>query len=455
MCVVVAGPCGMSALWNFADIDGGNEVDVTCYERQSTWGGLWNYSWRTGTDEYGEPCQAGMYKHLWSNGPKECIEFPDYTFQKHLGKAIPLFSPRPVLLDYLEGHWKLKEGLSKCIKFNTVVRHVQYNEAGDTFTLESTNLAANTSSTEKFDYVIVAVGIFNTPHIPGFLGIETFEGRKLHAHNFRDAVEFKGQRLLIICVSYSAEDLALQCLKYGASSVICTWRTKPMGFKWPKGIEEKPLIQKFTGKKAHFKDGTTEEIDVVILCTGYLYSFPFMEDGLRLKSSLSMFPANLYKGSVWLGGGNNKLFYMGTQDQYYTFTMFDVQALWICKYILGKIPNESKSLKEMKESAEKWVKECSKLKNCHDDIDFQTEFIKDLSEDTGFSPDAIKARDLLYTWEHNKDENIATYRDQCFSSIFTGTKSPKHTATWMQAFNDSISAFAKVAEEKSHSQKCS
>jgi trimethylamine monooxygenase len=57
----------------------------------------------SGTDGYGEPCHAGMYKHLWSNSPKECVEFPDYTFEKHFGKAIPSYPPRPVIKDYLEG----------------------------------------------------------------------------------------------------------------------------------------------------------------------------------------------------------------------------------------------------------------------------------------------------------------------------------------------------------------
>jgi trimethylamine monooxygenase len=44
-----------------------------------------------------------MYKHLWSNGPKETIEYPDYTFDDHFGKSIPSFPPRAVLRDYLEG----------------------------------------------------------------------------------------------------------------------------------------------------------------------------------------------------------------------------------------------------------------------------------------------------------------------------------------------------------------
>jgi trimethylamine monooxygenase len=75
-------------------------------------------------------------------------------------------------------------------------------------------------------------------------------------------------------------------------------------------------------------------VDSIILSTGYQYHFQFLGDDLRLYSTLSLYPADLYKGALWLKGGNNKLFYMGTQDQYYTFTMFDVQALWICKYVL-------------------------------------------------------------------------------------------------------------------------
>ena len=199
--------------------------------------------------------------------------------------------------------------------------------------VENTNLETDDTSKEAFDYVIVATGIFNVPNVPDFPGIETFEGRVLHVHNFRDATEFKGQRLLVIGAGQSADDMALQCMKFGAKSVVCTWRTKPMGFKWPKGIEERPLVQNFKGKTAYFKDGTSVEIDAVILCTGYKYSFPFMEDKLRLKSSRSMYPKKLFKGSLYLPGGNNKLFYVGIQNQYYSFTMFDVQAFWICKYV--------------------------------------------------------------------------------------------------------------------------
>ena len=158
--------------------------------------------------------------------------------------------------------------------------------------------------------------------------VSRFPGRVLHAHDFRDACEFECKTLLLVGASYSAEDIALQCIKDGAKRVICTWRSKPMGFNWPDTIEERPLVQKFEGKTAFFKDGSTQDVDVVLFCTGYLHSYPFLRcdnfryiehstllrrDELRMKSKNVLYPPNVYKGMVWQQGGNNKLFYAGVQ----------------------------------------------------------------------------------------------------------------------------------------------
>lgn len=56
-----------------------------------------------GIDQHGENVHGSMYRGLWSNGPKECLEFPDYTFEDHFKKAIPSYPPREVLYDYLKG----------------------------------------------------------------------------------------------------------------------------------------------------------------------------------------------------------------------------------------------------------------------------------------------------------------------------------------------------------------
>ena len=49
--------------------------------------------------------------------------------------------------------------------------------------------------------------------------MKSFPGRILHSHDFRDAEEFRGKNVIVLGSSYSAEDVALQCYKYGAKTV--------------------------------------------------------------------------------------------------------------------------------------------------------------------------------------------------------------------------------------------
>ena len=49
-----------------------------------------------------------MYEQLWNNVPKEAnVEFPDYTFMDHFGKAVPSYLPRDIVRQYLEGNFSL------------------------------------------------------------------------------------------------------------------------------------------------------------------------------------------------------------------------------------------------------------------------------------------------------------------------------------------------------------
>ena len=105
VCVIGAGPCGMLTLCAYKKLQSkGVDVEVTCYEKQDTPGGLWNFTWMTGIDQYGEPLHNSQYRDLFSNGPKEAVEFPDYTFMDHFKKQLPSYPPRAVLLDYLQGY---------------------------------------------------------------------------------------------------------------------------------------------------------------------------------------------------------------------------------------------------------------------------------------------------------------------------------------------------------------
>ena len=44
-------------------------------------------------------------------------------------------------------------------------------------------------------------------------------------------------------------------------------------------------------------------------------------------------------------------------------------------------------------------------------------------------------------WEHNKHENIMTFRDKPHKSLMTGTLAPVHHTPWLTAFDDSIESY--------------
>ncbi len=442
--VIGAGPCGLSQLRAFeqAKSKGAEIPEIVCYEKQSDWGGLWNYTWRAGTDEHGEPVHCSMYRYLWSNGPKEVLEFADYTFDHHFKQPIPSFPPREVLYDYIVGRAK-EADIRKWIKFNTLVRHVEYDKSKDKFLVTVETLPDRKRTTETFDWVVVASGHFSVPNVPHFPGVETFPGRVLHAHDFRSADEFKGKDLLVVGASYSAEDIGLQCHKYGAKSVTLCWRTQPMGFKWPKGMDERPLLTNIEGRKVSFKDGTTKEFDAIILCTGYQHHFPFLADDLKLRTHNRMHPPHLYKGIFWID--NPKLAYLGMQDQFYTFSMFDAQAWYARDVIMGRIKLPSKA--EMQKDDDAWVKREEALKDAFEKIDFQGDYVRDLVAVTDYPKfDIDMTVEEFKQWEHDKAESITSYRNKAFKSPCTGTMAPLHHTPWIEAMDDSMKAFLSVKQ---------
>ena len=435
--ILGAGPSGLAQLRAFqsAQSNGDDIPEIVCYEKQSDWGGLWNYTWRTGVDQYGEPVHGSMYRYLWSNGPKEGLEFADYSFEEHFGKQIASYPPRAVLFDYIKGRVE-KAGVRDWIKFETAIKHVSYENGK--FHVTVRDLPSDRMTTEEFDHVICCTGHFSTPNVPQFDGFEKFPGRILHAHDFRDAVEFKGQDILIIGTSYSAEDIGSQCWKYGANSITVSHRTAAMGYDWPDNWAEVPLLTKVDGKTAHFKDGTSRDVDAIILCTGYQHAFPFMSDDLTLRTANRLATAMLYKGVAF--APNPDLFYIGMQDQWFTFNMFDAQAWWARDVIMGKIsiPDQAAMNADI---ADREKREDTGETD-YDAIWYQGDYIKELVAETDYPSFDVEGACMAFKeWKGHKKQGIMTFRDNGYKSVMTGTMAPKHHTPWKDAMDDSLEVY--------------
>ncbi len=437
--VIGAGPSGLAQLRAFqsAKVGGAEVPEIVCYEKQDDWGGLWNYTWRTGLDEYGEPVHCSMYRYLWSNGPKEGLEFADYSFEEHFGKQIASYPPREVLFDYIEGRVK-RAGVRDSIRFRTPVRRVDFDDSTGLFAVTAHDLSNDEEATESFDHVVVASGHFSTPNVPHFDGLDRFNGRVLHAHDFRDAVEFKDKDILIIGTSYSAEDIGSQCWKYGCKSVTVSHRTAAMGYDWPDNWKEVPLLQKVVGNTCTFKDGSTADVDAIILCTGYLHHFPFMAPELCLKTANRLATADLYKGVVWVD--NPRLFYLGMQDQWYTFNMFDGQAWYVRDVIMGRIQVPDRDAR----AADVVEREASEdaIEDDYGAIRYQGDYVRELIAETDYpSFDVNGATEAFFQWKKHKKQNIMTFRDNRYRSVMTGSMAPVHHTPWVEAMDDSMESY--------------
>lgn len=439
--VIGAGPSGLAQLRAFqsAKAKGANIPEIVCFETQDDWGGLWNYSWRTGLDEHGEPVHCSMYRYLWSNGPKEGLEFADYTFEEHFGKNIASYPPRAVLWDYIKGRVE-KAGVRDWIRFRNPVRRVEYSEDSGKFRVVAQDIPNDREKDETFDHVVVASGHFSTPNVPEFPGFDTFNGRILHAHDFRDAREFAGKDILIIGTSYSAEDIGSQCWKYGCKSVTISHRTAPMGYDWPDTWKEVPLLERVEKKTAHFKDGTSKEVDAILLCTGYLHHFPFMEDKLKLRTANRLATADLYKGIVWVP--NPKLFYLGMQDQWYTFNMFDAQAWYARDVMMGRIGVPEKDERAADVTAR--VEAEDAIEDDYGAIRYQGDYVKELMADTDYPEfDIGMSNEAFFQWKKHKKKNIMGFRDNGYVSPMTGAKAPPHHTKWVAALDDSLESYLR------------
>ncbi|CAF4697457.1 unnamed protein product [Rotaria socialis] len=361
-----AGPSGLSQLHAFECVrqNGDPIPDIVCFEKQSDLGGQWNYSWRTGLNEYSEPVHSSMYPNLWTNLPKECSEFVDYSFDEHFGQSLTSFPPRAVFYDYIQGYAK-RNNVRQYIQFNTVVRWISYSD----------------------------------------------EKQKFHLY------------------------------KYGVKSVILSYRTRPKGFKWPDLVQEVPLLVRIDKENVLFKDDSFRKFDAIIFCTGYVYHFPFLDNNLRLKSTNTLYPPDLYKSIVWMH--QPRLLYLSMLRLTFSFNVGNVQEWFARDLILGKI-NLPLSKEEMTSDMKHWQMRAKVVQNFSDYVEFQRDYVQNLVEMIDyprFNLDEMVR--MLLEYGKLRSDNLLTFREQIYVSTVSNTLAKQHHTPWLKEMDDSLENFIK------------
>lgn len=214
---------------------------IVCLEQANSPGGVWRST--KSNSSAGTKADSSMYEALWCNGPKEVMEFPDYTFLDHFGKdsKLPLYLPRQAVLEYILARVtrNCPNFFDQYARFQTRVEKVTYDAATSQFIVVTRHWPTQTPTTELYDKVIWSAGQNGSGKIPGpilhpFQDAQTKFNQQqqqqspalapppfLHASSMEQKVaqQIEGRHLLLIGGSYSAEDLAFMGIKWGAQHV--------------------------------------------------------------------------------------------------------------------------------------------------------------------------------------------------------------------------------------------
>lgn len=162
-----------------------------------------------------------------------------------------------------------------------------------------------TEITEIFDFVIVAAGHHNMPHVPEYPGIKDCQRIKvLHSIDWKSPFESTGKTIFLLGGSYSAEDLASLSWRAGAKHVYISSRKPLFPQKgWPDNVTQVPCLKQVDVNPATgvetlvLEDGQRiEGINELIFCTGYEFYVPCLEPSLSVVMRNDVYVKHLYHG---------------------------------------------------------------------------------------------------------------------------------------------------------------
>merc|ERR1711907_760358 len=73
---------------------------------------------------------------------------------------------------------------------------------------------------EDFDFVVIATGMYGTPLVPQFPGMDTFKGISMHAERFHDKALAAGKKVIVVGGGKSAIDSAVAAAKVAECSTL-------------------------------------------------------------------------------------------------------------------------------------------------------------------------------------------------------------------------------------------
>ncbi|KAJ9630125.1 uncharacterized protein PV06_04968 [Exophiala oligosperma] len=312
------------------------------------------------------PCYAGLMNNVSTREMRTSLQaWPPGTTD---------FVGQSVLEEYIQSIAR-DHGVASVTQYNTRVENVQ--KVGSEWVIRTTTLRKDairgchfTERRWAFDCVVVASGHYQMPRIPDLPGLhgwkQAYPERVWHSKKYRDPRQFKDKNILLIGAGVSSYDIAKESAPYARrifqssrggkldlpASMMPEKATRVGGvrlFKLDGGCSnsEKEVAALPIPGKIVLEDGEElSDIHAVILCTGYITSYPFFphlhsdttpahEAGKHvLVTAEGNMVHNLYKDIFYIE--DPSLAFVGAPYHIATFSLFEFQAQIVARVLSGK-----------------------------------------------------------------------------------------------------------------------
>ncbi|KAJ8923996.1 hypothetical protein NQ315_006772 [Exocentrus adspersus] len=335
--IIGAGAAGLAALKH--GLDDGH--DCIAYEKSGKVGGTWNYSDNVGRDEFGLPIHSSMYQGLRqvTNLPKELMQYENFAYKE--SKRSILFQEE--VLAYINSYANTFNLTSHITFFKHITEVSPLPE--NKWTVKIKDLKTNVMESKEYDAVMVCVGNYSVPKTPKIQGLEIFKGKIIHSHIYRKPDPFRNRKTLVIGGGPSGVDISRMVAEVADKVYVSLRSGNDSLEKFSEKVTIKPEILRFTENGVGFKDGSEATIDDVILCTGYLYSYPFLSPKCDIQVD-NNWVKYLYKQIVNIN--HQTMAFIGIPFRVTPFPMFGIQVRFFLKFLKGQpVVSKDQMLEEL------------------------------------------------------------------------------------------------------------
>lgn len=234
-------------------------------------------------------------------------------------------------------------------------------------------------------------------------------GRLLHSHSYRYPEPFAGLSVVLVGARASGVDLALQLSPVAARVVLSHWGPPVCGL--PENVLQVPPLLEVTKETVVFEDGLVLQPDVLIFCTGYWYSFPFLalaELGLQ-ETDYGVGP--LYKHL--LPPQYPSLFFIGLCQNISPFPHFHCQTLFALAVLGGSclLPSAVDMEADARKQLHQYLQEGRAARHFLRLDAQQWNYAKELAHAAGFPSLPPAVQEIFDAVRANRIQNSSTFRD--------------------------------------------